>query len=153
MTADNWFAVGLIVATILAPIVKVFFEFVLKRRTKTKGKIERGLKKRPRINWHLGLNLLYFLAPSTVLIIEAFSTDPVTRYTVFIVSLAIASLFFLIMMEFLYQVFVILRGYIESHTWFRKKVVNILNSMLDSMLGKNLKRPTRPSTGRAKAVR
>ncbi len=152
MTIDNWIALGAVAATILAPIIKVLFEFALKRGAKTKTTKKLEIVKRPRTIWRRVLNWVLFLVPSVTLITEFLSTDPVTRNTVFIVSLAVASLLFMVVTEIIYQVFGILRSFLRLHekqASVSEKIVNTLNSTRS----KNQKRLTRSSTGRSKAAR
>lgn len=109
VTTDNWIALFSVVATLLAPMLKILLEHTL-RKSKSKDKTARKYGadiKAPRPLWVKIADLSLYLLPGAALVIQAYSAvlgEPVTKFDTFVISLSVASLFFLASIEFFMQI-------------------------------------------------
>lgn len=101
MTTENWIAVAAIVATLIAPIIKVILEKKVFREASKQEKKpkEGGERKKTKWGWKNILGWLLFLVPVATLAKELLSSEPLSRYSVFAISISVASLLFMVMLQ------------------------------------------------------
>jgi hypothetical protein len=151
MTVDNWIALGAILATLAAPVIMVLLEYKLNNKNKGEKETQPLIVRRPRTATTRTLGLLLFAVPTATLSYELFSAAPVTRLTILIISLSIASILFMLVMGYIGRII----GILEDFTTLHREHVGINREVLGILGRRNKKkrRLTQPSTGRAKAAR
>lgn len=101
MTTENWIAVAAIIATLIAPIIKVILEKKVFREASQQERKpkERGEPRKTKRGWRDVLGWLLFVVPAATLAKELLSSEPLSRYSVFAISISVASLLFMVMLQ------------------------------------------------------
>ncbi len=145
MTTENFLTVAGIIASLSIPFITFFLEVRWKRKSKQNGKKTRGTFF-PGIRVFRLLNLLSFLFPSYILFHEITSAAPITRATIFIVSFAVASILYVLVMELFFMFTDLFRRLLHLHEDqidFSNKLASKLEDVRSRPSKKTRHRPSR----------